>query len=77
MVRAWRYLVVAIEMGTGRLWWCWTETMASVETVRVVQGWHDTTTIDGVVWDGAPNHRSAVVREVASLWSSNRRMLRS
>ena len=64
MVREWRYLVVAVEIGTGRLWWCWTETMKSEETASVVRGWQRTTTLDVVVWDGAPSHRSALVKEV-------------
>jgi hypothetical protein len=28
-VREWRYLVAAIEVWAGRLWWCWTDTMRS------------------------------------------------
>ena len=63
MVREWRYLVVAVGIGTGRLWWCWTETMMSEATASVVRGWQRNTTLDVVVWDGAPSHRSALVRE--------------
>ena len=64
MVREWRYLMAAVEIETGRLWWCWTKTMKSEETASVVRGWQRTTTLDVVVWDGAPSHRSALVKEV-------------
>ncbi len=64
MVREWRYLVVAVEIGTGRLWWCWTETMASEETASVVLGLQRSTSVDCVVWDGAPSHRSELVKVV-------------
>jgi len=63
-VRQWRYLVVAIEVWAGRLWWCWTDTMRSEETVGVVRGWQQNTDLKAVVWDGAPSHRSGVVQEV-------------
>lgn len=36
----------------------------SEETASVVRGWQRTTTLDVVVWDGAPSHRSALVKEV-------------
>ncbi len=38
-VRKWRYLVVAIEVWEGRLWWCWTETLRKEELAGVVRGW--------------------------------------
>ncbi len=63
-VREWRYLVVAIEVWAGRLWWCWTDTMRSEETAGVVRGWQQNTGLKAVVWDGAPSHRSAVVQDV-------------
>ncbi len=61
-VRKWRYLVLAIEVWAGRLWWCWTDTMRSEETASVVQGWQQNTAVEVVVWDGAPSHRSEVVQ---------------
>lgn len=63
-VREWRYLVVAIEIGAGRLWWCWTESMRSEATASVVRGWQQNTDLKAVVWDGASSHRSEVVQEV-------------
>ncbi len=52
-VRQWRYLVVAIEVWSGRLWWCWTDTMRSEEIVGVVRGWQQNTDLKAVAWDGA------------------------
>lgn len=61
-VRKWRYLVLAIEVWAGRLWWCWSDTMGSKETASVVLGWQQNTDLEAVVWDGAPSHRSEVVQ---------------
>ena len=61
-VRKWRYLVLAIEVWAGRLWWCWTDTMRSKETASVVLGWQRNTELEAVVWDGAPSHRSEIVQ---------------
>lgn len=63
-VREWRYLVMAIEVLAGRLWWCWTDTMQSEEIAGVVRGWQQNTNLEAVVWDGASSHRSQVVQEV-------------
>ena len=63
-VRKWRYLVLAIEVWAGRLWWCWTDTMRSEDTASVVRGWQRNTDLEAVVWDGAPSHRSQVVQEL-------------
>jgi hypothetical protein len=63
-VREWRYLVMAIEVVAGRLWWCWTDSMQSEEIVSVVRGWQQNTNLEAVVWDGASSHRSQVVQEV-------------
>lgn len=63
-VREWRYLVAAIEVWAGRLWWCWTDTMRSEEVASVVRGWQQNTDLEAVVWDGASSHRAKVVQEV-------------
>ena len=63
-VREWRYLVVAVEVVAGRLWWCWTDTMASAEIAGVVRGWQQNTDVEAVVWDGASSHRAEVVQEM-------------
>ena len=64
MVREWRYLVAAVDVQNGRVWWCWTATMSSAATASVVQGWRQHTDLDAVVWDGAPSHRSALVQDL-------------
>lgn len=63
MVREWRYLVAAVDVVAGCVWWCWTNTMNSETTASVVRGWQHNTELDAVVWDGAPSHRSGLVRE--------------
>jgi hypothetical protein len=63
-IREWRYLVMAIEVWAGRLWWCWTDTMRSAEIASVVRGWQQNTELKAVVWDGASSHRSGAVQEV-------------
>lgn len=63
-VRKWRYLVLAIEVWAGRLWWCWTDTMRSEETASVLLGWPGNTDLAAVVWDGASSHRSEVVQDL-------------
>jgi transposase len=63
-VRKWRYLVLAIEICAGRLWWCWADTMRSEETASAVRGWQRNTDLEAVVWDGASSHRSKVVQDL-------------
>jgi DDE superfamily endonuclease len=63
-VRQWRYLVLAVDVVAGRLWWCWTETMKGDDIASVVRGWPSQTDLTAVVWDGAGSHRSAAVAEV-------------
>ncbi len=53
----WTYLVVIVDHHAGCLWWCWVESMAAGHLLGVVRGIQQQTTIDGVVWDGAPSHR--------------------
>lgn len=64
MVREWRYLVAAVDVQAGRVWWCWTDTMNSTDTASVVQGWQRNTDLEAVVWDGAPSHRSELVQDL-------------
>jgi hypothetical protein len=59
----WRYLVLAVDGITGRLWWQWTRSMRKAAIAPVVAAWH-TAGLEAVVWDGAPAHRSWMVREV-------------
>lgn len=52
----WRYLVLVVDVRTGRLWWNWNETMQADELIPLVRGMQATTDIAAVVWDGAPSH---------------------
>lgn len=61
--RQWRYLVLAVDGRTGKLWWCWTEDMKQETLVRVLPAWKDGG-VEAVVWDNAPSHRAAWLREV-------------
>ena len=45
-VREWRYLVVALEVQAGHLWWCWTDSMQGETTASVVSGWQRNTNLD-------------------------------
>jgi DDE superfamily endonuclease len=53
----WRYLVLAVDGRSGRIWWNWNETMQANELIPLVRGMKDTTDLEAVVWDGAPSHR--------------------
>jgi hypothetical protein len=53
----WRYLVLAVDGRSGRVWWNWSETMAADDLIPLVRGMKDTTDLAAVVWDGAPSHR--------------------
>jgi len=53
----WRYLVLAVEGRSGRIWWNWNETMQADELIPLVRGMADTTVLEALVWDGAPSHR--------------------
>lgn len=53
----WRYLLLAVDGRSGRLWWIWNETMQADELIPVVRGVRETTPLDALVWDGAPSHR--------------------
>jgi hypothetical protein len=61
MVREWRYLVAAVDVVAGRIWWCWTDRVNGETMARVVGSWQQRTDLDGVVWDGATSHRGAAV----------------
>ena len=53
----WRYLVLAVEARSGRIWWNWNETMQADDLIPLVRGMKETTDLEAVVWDGAPSHR--------------------
>jgi hypothetical protein len=54
--RTYRSLFVAVEVRTGRLWYCWLDSMKGEEFCTVVRGIEQAGVLDGVVWDGAPGH---------------------
>lgn len=54
--RKYRSLFVAVEVRTGRLWYCWIASMKGEEFVGRVRGAEQTTAIGAIVWDGAPGH---------------------
>jgi hypothetical protein len=60
----WRYLVLVVDVRTGKLWWNWNRTMQAEELVGLVRGMHEQTELEAVVWDGAPSHRDERVRRV-------------
>ncbi len=53
----WRYLVLAVDARSGRIWWNWNETMQADDLIPLVRGMKETTDLEAVVWDGAPSHR--------------------
>lgn len=59
----WRYLSLAVDVLSGRLWWQWHATMRKEAITPVVTAWQ-AAGIAALVWDGAPAHRAKVVRAV-------------
>ena len=63
LVYEWRYLVLAIDGVSGRVWWQWTRSMRKEAIAPVVADWRNAG-LAALVWDGAPAHRSHLVRDV-------------
>ncbi len=59
----WRYLLVAAEPVTGRLWWAWLERVQGKEVAKVMEKWK-AEGIGVVVWDNAAFHKAKAVRAV-------------
>ena len=55
--RRYRSLFLAVDVRSGRLWYCWLEGMRGEEFCGVVRGIEQAGMLDAVVWDGAPGHR--------------------
>jgi transposase len=53
----WRYLVLAVDGRTGRLWWTWEETMRAEDLLPAVDALKEQTPLAALVWDRAPAHR--------------------
>jgi transposase len=59
----WRYLALAVDVVGGQLWWQWTRSMRKEAIAPVVAAWQDAGLV-ALVWEGAPAHRSRLVRAV-------------
>ncbi len=59
----WRYLLLAVDPMTRRLWWAWLERVRGKEVAQVVEKWGESG-VKGVVWDNAAFHRARAVGEV-------------
>jgi len=57
------YLHLAVESGTGRIWWRWEARMNAPAVVSTLAAWQDAG-IAAIVWDNAPSHRAQVVRDL-------------
>jgi hypothetical protein len=58
----WRYLALAVDVTSGRLWWQWTRSLRKEAIAPVVAAWRHAG-LAALVWDGAPAHRARLVRE--------------
>jgi transposase len=64
LVREWRYLQLVVDPLQGRLWWFWSQTMQATVARSLVEAIRTETDLAALVWDRAPSHRDAIVREV-------------
>jgi len=64
LVREWRYLHLVVDPLQGRLWWFWSQTMQAPVARTLVEATTTETDLAALVWDRAPSHRDATVREV-------------
>jgi hypothetical protein len=62
--RKYRSLFLAVEVRTGRIWYCWLESMKGEEFCGVVRGIEQAGVLDALVWDGAPGHRDERVARI-------------
>jgi hypothetical protein len=63
-VREWRYLHLVVDPIGGRLWHFWSHTMQGTVARSLVEATQTETDLAALVWDRAPSHRDAAVREV-------------
>lgn len=54
--RKYRSLFLAAAVRTGRIWYCWLDSMKGEAFCGVVRGIEQAGVLDAVVWDGAPGH---------------------
>lgn len=62
--RRFRSLFLAVDARSGRLWYCWLDSMTGAEFCGVVRGIERAGGLAAVVWDGAPGHRDARVGRI-------------
>ncbi len=62
--RQYRSLFLAVDVVSGRIWYCWIGSMQGSEFCGVVRGIQQAGVLDGLVWDGAPGHRDERVRRI-------------
>ena len=56
LVYEWRYLVLAVDVVNGRIYWTWTETLKGAELLRAVAALPEVSDLKAIVWDRAPGH---------------------
>lgn len=62
--RGYRSLFLAVDVRTGRIWYCWLDNMRGEQFCGVVRGIEQHGALDAVVWDGAPGHRDERVGRI-------------
>ncbi len=62
--RQYRSLFLAVAVRSGRIWYCWLESMRGEEFCGVVRGIEQAGVLDAIVWDGAPGHRDERVGRI-------------
>lgn len=62
--RGYRSLFLAVDVRTGRVWYCWLDSMRGDEFCGVLRGIERAGEVDAVVWDGAPGHRDERVGRI-------------
>ncbi len=60
----WRYLVLALDVRAGRLWWAWTSSMKGKELLGVIGALPGQAGMATVVWDQAASHQMVEGYEV-------------
>ena len=59
-----RSLFLAAEVCSGRVWYCWLDSMRGEAFCGVVRGIEQAGVLDALVWDGAPGHTDQRVARI-------------
>lgn len=59
LIYKWRYLSLAADVLSGRIFWAWTETTRGEELLEVIGGLVEASDFRALVWDQAPGHKLA------------------